>query len=77
MKNFWAKFKLFWRELGNILTNVLCPIVSLVIAIMEILHLPISAISFMKKVEYWLFFASGTKEKIDEIIEDVDKKTEE
>lgn len=37
MKNIWKKFKLFFREVGNFLTNLLCPIVSIVIAGMEAL----------------------------------------
>lgn len=77
MKVFWSKFKIFWKELGNILTNILCPLVSLIIAIMEAFQLPINTISAMKKVEYWLFYACGTKETIDNIIENVEKKKEE
>ena len=80
MKNFWNKFKLFWKELGNTLTNFLCPLISLLIAIMELCQLPSSWIQSMKKIEYWAWFACGTKEKIDEmideIVEEVDKNVD-
>lgn len=52
MKKVWSKIKCFIKELGNILTNMLCPICSIIIAAMEVGQLPASAIQFMKKVEY-------------------------
>lgn len=76
MKKFWKKFKLFFREIGNFLTNLLCPIVSIVIAGMEALQLPIKWIEFMKKVEYWCWKACGTKEVIEDMIEKVDEQVE-
>lgn len=74
MKNFWSKFKLFWKELGNTITNFLCPLISLLIAIMELCQLPNSWIQMMKKAEYWAWFASGTKEKIDALIEEIEEE---
>jgi hypothetical protein len=76
MKNFWNKFKLFWKELGNILTNLLCPILSILCALAELLHLPTSVINALKKAEHWAFYASATKPMIDSIIESADKKLE-
>lgn len=73
MKKVWSKIKCFIKEIGNILTNMLCPICAIIIAAMEVGQLPASAIQFMKKVEYWLFYACGTKDMIDEIVEVVDK----
>lgn len=72
MKKFWSKFKLFWCELGNVLTNLLCPLISLVIAFMEIFQLPTNWIQIMKKVEHWAWFACGTKDKIDEMIDQIE-----
>lgn len=76
MKNFWNKFKLFWKELGNILTNLLCPILSILCALAELLHLPTSVINALKKAEHWAFYASATKPMIDAIIESTNKKLE-
>lgn len=73
MKKFWAKFKIFWRELGNALTNILCPIMSILAAGCELLQLPTSVIDALKKAEYWCWYACGTKDKIDEIIDKVDE----
>lgn len=65
----WEKFKLFWRELGNILLNIACPVLSMIAAICELLQLPASVIDAIKKAEYWCFYAFGTKKVIDKIIE--------
>ena len=72
MKKFWAKFKLFWRELGNVLTNVLCPFVAILAAIMEVCQLPISWVQGVKKFEYYCWEACGTKKELDKIVEQVD-----
>lgn len=72
MKTYWKKFKLFWKELGNIFTNMLCPLLSTIVAILEIFGLPINWINAVKQAEYWCWNACGTKEKIDEIVEGVD-----
>lgn len=72
MKTYWKKFKLFWKELGNIFTNMLCPLLSTIVAILEIFGLPISWINAVKQAEYWCWNACGTKEKIDSIINDAD-----
>ena len=71
------KLKCFWRELGNILTNVLVPFVAGIAAVMELCQLPTSWIQFIKKVEYWLWEACGTKKKIDEFLEKVEEAAEE
>ena len=59
---------LFVKEVGNILTNLLIPAVGLFIVIAEILPIPRKYIGYLKTVEYWLFYAAGTAEKIDENI---------
>lgn len=73
MKTYWKKFKMFWREIGNLLTNVLCPLLATVAAILEIFGAPITWINGIKKAEYWCWNACGTKEKIDAVIEGIDK----
>lgn len=68
---------LFLKEILNVLGNILVPFVSLVVLIMEILPVPTTWIEAVKKAEYWLFYAAGTGEKIEEIIEENIKKLEE
>ena len=77
MKKFWKKFKIFWVEIGNILTNILCPVIAVVAAGMELCQLPASWIQAVKKVEYWCWYACGTKEKLDKIVDKVDEILEE
>ena len=61
---------LILKEVGNLLTNFLIPLVGLVILIAEILPIPRMYIKFLKTVEYWLFYASGTADNIEEGIRD-------
>lgn len=63
----WTKFKLFWNELGNIIFNVFCPILSTLAALAELFQLPASVIDALKKAEYWCFYACGTKKTIDKL----------
>lgn len=72
MKKYWAKFKIFWKELGNILTNLACPFLSILAAILEIFNMPTSWIQNVKKVEYWCWEAYGTKKELDKIIQRAD-----
>lgn len=80
MSKFWKKVKCAVREIFNFLTNLLCPILSLVCALMEVFGLPTKAIQAVKKAEYWCWYAAGTKETIDNFVEKVEdaiEKTEE
>ena len=43
---------MFWRELGNILTNIACPFLAILVAISEIFGLPATFIQSIKKAEY-------------------------
>jgi hypothetical protein len=70
MKTVLKRVALFLREIGNLLSNILVPLVSLIIAIMELFPIPMGWIKIAKKVEHWLFYAYGTSKKIEEIIED-------
>lgn len=72
MKTYWKKIKAFWKELGNILTNVACPLLAIVAAILEVFGAPANWIQGVKKAEHWCWNASGTKDKIDEIVDAVD-----
>lgn len=70
MKKFFKRIKLFLKELINIITNFLVPVVAVLIAILEIFpFIPLKIILFLKTVEYWLFYAAGTAEDVKEAIE--------
>ena len=73
MKTYWKKFKAFWKELGNMITNVACPFLSVAAALLEVFGAPASWIQGVKKAEYWCWNAYGTKEQIDQIVESIDK----
>lgn len=80
MSKFWKKVKCAVKEIFNFLTNLLCPVLSLVCALMEVFGLPTKAIQAVKKAEYWCWYAAGTKETIDNFVEKVEdaiEKTEE
>ena len=80
MSKFWKKVKCAVKEIFNFLTNLLCPILSLVCALMEFFGLPTKAIQAVKKAEYWCWYAAGTKDTIDHFVdkvEDAIEKTEE
>ena len=62
---------LFVKEVGNVLTDLLIPVVGLAILVMEALPIPRKYIKWLKIVEYWLFYAAGTADKINE---DIKKK---
>ena len=72
MKKYWKKLKAFWFELGNLLTNIACPFLSIAAALLEVANAPVSWIQGVKKAEYWCWNACGTKEKIDDIVEKLD-----
>lgn len=78
MKNFKNRLLLIVKEVVNFLLNVLVPVVSLLILIMELLpFIPIKWIDAMKKFEYYAFKYSGTAEKISERLEEKYKELEE
>ena len=72
-KKAWKKFVVFWKEIGNFFTNLLCPLLSLVAALAEVLQLPTNVIQGIKKAEYWAWNASGTKDAIDKIVDKADE----
>lgn len=80
MKKIWKKIKTAVKEVFNLLTNLLCPVMSAICVVMEVLQFPSSAIQAVKKAEYWCWKVAGTKNNIDDLLEKVDdavEKTEE
>lgn len=77
MKKIFERIKLFLGELLNLITNILVPIMSVIIAIVELFPVPTKVIDILKKVEYWLFYGAGTAKKIEKIMEENAKKLEE
>ena len=71
-KKAWKKFVIFWKEVGNFFTNLLCPILSLLAACAELLQLPTKAIQGIKKAEHWAWNLSGTKDIVDNLVEGID-----
>lgn len=76
MKNYWKKFKIFWKELGNILTNFACPFLAIVASLLEVFGAPISWAQAVKKAEYYCWQACGTKKELDKIVDVVDEIVE-
>ena len=70
MKKFFQRLKVIVKEVFNVITNFLVPIISLVIAILEILPIPMKFVKIVKTVEYWLFYAAGTAEDIEKAIDE-------
>ncbi len=69
-EKFKKRLLLILKEIGNILTNTLIPFLGIAILILEFLPVPSTYVKFLKTVEYWLFYASGTAEQISEEIQD-------
>ncbi len=63
-KKAWQQLRLAVREMGNALTNVLVPILSVACAMAEVLQLPTGAVAKLKQAEHKLFFACETMEII-------------
>jgi hypothetical protein len=74
MKKVFNRIKIILKEFMNILTNVLVPLLALLIAICEILPVPYKVIRILKVVEYWAFYAFGTAENIKKEIEKIEEK---
>ena len=75
LKKVMNKIKLFIKELGNIVTNIAVPIMSMFCAISELFPMP-KVTEKLKKAEYYVFFASGTLESIDNIVSDTTDQLE-
>lgn len=77
MKKIFERIKLFLGELLNLMTNILVPVLSVIIAIVELFPVPTKVVDILKKAEYWLFYSAGTAKKIEKIMEENAKKLEE
>ncbi len=66
------------KETANILTNLLVPIISVVVLIAEVIpFIPTSWVGILKKIEYWMFYAAGTATDIAaKAKEELEKKSE-
>ena len=76
MKKIWEIIKKVGKELFNALTNLLCPILSIISAFAQLVSLPEAVIKALKDAEYWCFFVSGTKKSVDSLANTIDKSLE-
>jgi len=74
IERFFKRMFIVFKEIINILTNFLVPFASLVVAILEILPVPMQWVKMAKTAEYWLFQFAGTAKDIEKIIEDKAKE---
>lgn len=65
MQKFIDRVKLIFKEIGNIITNILIPLWGVVMLVCETFGVPDKILSELKKVEYILWELSGTKDIID------------
>ena len=70
MKVLKERVVLILKEIGNILTNTAIPVVGLAILVGELLPIPKTYLAYLKTLEYWLFYASGTADNIKQGIKD-------
>lgn len=73
IKTGWKKFKCAFKEIFNLLTNLITPIISALCLLAELLQLPTALIQNLKKAEYWCWNACGTSKHINQFVEDVDR----
>jgi len=73
IKTVWAKIKIAVKEIGNFLTDALCPVVSAITILATALQAPASFIKTLKKIEAWLWAASGTTDDVDVMVDVIDK----
>jgi len=69
--NFADRVRLVLREVANILTNILVPLVAVLVFAAELIPgMPYGVIRILKLLEYYFFEAFGTIEKIEDKIEE-------
>lgn len=73
LKTAWKKIKCAVKEFFNLITNLACPIIAALCILFEIFNLPTSWIKGLKKAEYWCWQVAGTKEVIDNFIDDIEE----
>ncbi len=73
MKKVLKRISFFLKEILNIITDILVPLVALVAAILQLLPVPLKWINVVKKIENWLYYAKGTGDKIKEEVDKIEK----
>ena len=64
MDKFIARLKLIGKEIMNFITNIIVPLIPIVMVILEICGVPKSTLEKIKEIEYKLFEAFGTEEDL-------------
>ncbi len=70
MDKFISRLQLIGKEILNVLTNIVIPVWGVVMIVAEIFGLPASSLEVLKKIEYALFAISGTKDVIEQSVEE-------
>lgn len=66
------KLRVFVKELFNLLTDCAVPLLSVLCALASVLQFPAKAILALKKAERWCYFACGTRDEIETIVNIID-----
>lgn len=74
MKKVLKRVSFFLKEVLNIITDILVPLVALVAAILQLLPVPLKWIHVVKRIENWLYYAKGTGDKIKEEVDKIEKE---
>lgn len=72
LKTAWKKIKCAVKEVFNFLTNLVCPVMAALCLVAELLNLPTAWIKVLKTVEYWCWNVAGTKEIIENFVDQVE-----
>ena len=72
-KKVWQGLRLAAREVGNTLTNVLVPVLSVACAMSEALQLPVGVVAKLKQTEHKLFLACGTAHIINDYLDKMEQ----
>ncbi len=70
----WTKILIGVKEVGNVITNMLCPLTSILVVIATMFQLPIGVVKALKTAEEWLWKASGTATAVEEAIKKQEEK---
>ena len=73
MQKFIDRLKLIGKEIVNIVTNILIPLWGVVMLVAEVFGLPANVLEVLKKIEYVLYHLAGTKEDIDQLVDENNK----
>lgn len=76
LKTAWKKIKCAVKETFNFLTNLICPVLAALCILAELFNLPTAWIKGLKKAEYWCWQVAGTKDIIEDFVEQVEDAVE-